>query len=102
MNLNNRVLRLEQIWQNRLNLDEHDESAEHDRITGDNLLRIWEGGADDWVRERVEQVIEKCEGLSPACASQPSGEIEDLANRQSRRNLACDCRPRPRRARLVL
>jgi hypothetical protein len=66
MNLNNRVLRLERIWQNRLNLDEHDESAEHDRITGDNLLRIWEGGADDWVRERVEQVIEKCEGLSPA------------------------------------
>jgi hypothetical protein len=66
MNLNNRVLRLEQIWQNRLNRDEHDQSAQHDRLTGDNLLRIWEGGADDWVRVRIEQVIEKCEGLSPA------------------------------------
>src|SRR5258708_34637723 len=66
MNLNNRVLRLEKICQNRLNRDEDDQSAEHDRIIGDNLLRIWEGGADDWVRVRVEQVIEKCAGLSPA------------------------------------
>jgi len=41
-----------------------DESAEHDLLTGDNYLRIWEGGADDWVRVRIEQVIEKCEGLS--------------------------------------
>ena len=66
MNLNNRILRLEKICQNRLNRDEDDQSAEHDRITGDNLLGIWEGGADDWVRVRVEQVIEKCAGLSPA------------------------------------
>jgi hypothetical protein len=65
MNLNNRVLRLERICQDRLNRSEDDQSAQHDRITGDNLLRIWEGGADDWVRVRIEQVVEKCDGLSP-------------------------------------
>jgi hypothetical protein len=65
MNLRNRVSRLERICQNRLNRGTDDQSAQHDRVTGDNLLRIWEGGADDWVRVRMEQVIEKCDGLSP-------------------------------------
>ena len=65
MNLKNRISRLEQIRQNRLDRGAGDQSSLHDRITGDDLLRIWEGDADDWVKERIEQVIERCEGLSP-------------------------------------
>ena len=66
MNLEKRLLRLERICRNRVQHGDHDQSAEHDRITGDNLLRVWEGGADDWVCVRIEDVIEKGDGLSPA------------------------------------
>jgi hypothetical protein len=65
MNLKNRLNRLERICQNRLNRGADDQSAQHDQLTGDHLLRLWEGGADDWVCLQMEQVIAKCEGLSP-------------------------------------
>jgi hypothetical protein len=65
MNLNYRVLRLEKIYRTRMDRGARDESAEHDRLTGDHLLRLWEGGADDWVRVRMEQVIQNCEGVTP-------------------------------------
>ena len=64
--LKNRVSRLEKLCQSRLDRGEGDRSAQHDQLTGDHLLRLWEGGADDWVCRQVEQVIGKCGGVSPA------------------------------------
>jgi hypothetical protein len=64
VNLKNRVLKIEKIFQRRLKHTEDDQSAEHDDLTGDHLLRIWEGGPDAWVRVTIEHVIGKCEGLS--------------------------------------
>lgn len=66
MNFKNRVLRIEKLCRNRMDRGEHDNGAEHDGLTADNLLRIWEGGADDWVRVQIEHVIEKGDGLNPA------------------------------------
>jgi len=63
MNLRNRLLKLEKIFRTRYR-GGHDKSAEHDDLSGDHLLRYWEGGADDWVRVRIEQVIAKSEGMS--------------------------------------
>jgi hypothetical protein len=62
MNLKNRVSRLERIHQNRLNCGADDRSSQHDRVN-DHLLRLWED-SDDWVRQRTEMVIGKCDGLS--------------------------------------
>jgi hypothetical protein len=63
MSLNNRVRKLEKNCQNRLKRTEDYQNAEHDGLTGDHLLRLWEN-SDDWVRERTEMVIGKCEGIS--------------------------------------
>jgi hypothetical protein len=63
MNLKNRVSRLERTCQNRLNCGADDRSSQHDRVSADHLLRLWED-SDDWVRQRTEMVIGKCDGLS--------------------------------------
>jgi hypothetical protein len=63
MNLKNRVSRLEKIIKNRLNCGADDRSSQHDRASANHLLRLWED-SDDWVRQRTEMVIGKCDGLS--------------------------------------
>jgi hypothetical protein len=63
-----RVRKLEAIYQARLNRGADHRSSQQDRVTGDDLLRTWEG-ADDWVMERIEQIVEKCEGVSPEAQS---------------------------------
>jgi hypothetical protein len=65
MNLKNRINRLEKLCQSRSDRGAGDQGSQHDRVTGDDLLRLWEGGADDWVQARIEQIIEKCAGVSP-------------------------------------
>jgi hypothetical protein len=64
MSLQSRVSRLERIYQAELNHRDKDRGRDHDSLTADNLLRIWEGGADDWVRKRMENVVQNCEGIT--------------------------------------
>jgi hypothetical protein len=64
MSLQSRISRLERIYQAELNHRHKDKGLDHDSLTGDNLIRIWAGGADDWVCRRMENVIERCEGIA--------------------------------------
>ena len=64
MSLRNRILRLEKLFEARLESQENDRLAGHDEATGDNLLRIWEG-ADGWVQRSIENTIANVGGLNP-------------------------------------
>jgi hypothetical protein len=63
MSLRNRILKLEKAVQARENNRENVRIAAHDQVTGDYLLRIWEG-ADDWVQRRIENAIADIGGLN--------------------------------------
>jgi hypothetical protein len=64
MSLQSRISRLERIYQAELNHRHKDKGLDHDSLTADNLLRLWEGGPDPWVCRRMENVIENCEGIT--------------------------------------
>src|ERR1700738_714638 len=64
MSLQSRISKLERIYQAELNHRDKDKGLDHDSLTADHLLRIWEG-ADPWVCRRMENVIEHCEGITP-------------------------------------
>jgi hypothetical protein len=64
MTLQSRISKLERIYQAELNHRDKDKGLDHDSLTADHLIRIWAGGADDWVCRRMENVIEHCEGIT--------------------------------------
>jgi hypothetical protein len=64
MTLQSRISKLERIYQAELNHRDKDRGCDNDSSTADNLLRIWEGGADPWVCRRMENVIDNCEGIT--------------------------------------
>src|SRR5260370_35993243 len=64
MSLQSRISKLERIYQAELNHTDKDRGRDNDSSTADNLLRIWEGGADPWVRKQMENVIEHCRGIT--------------------------------------
>jgi hypothetical protein len=78
MSLQNRISRLERIYHAELNRRGDDRGRDHDSSTADHLLRILEGGADDWVCRRMENVIEHCQGITPDARTRLQQKLETL------------------------
>ena len=86
MYLRNRVLRLEKLLRRRAIHSQLAHSFERECQTGDHLLRLWENGVD-WFRQRVEQVIDKVDGLSPEATASLQERLKVL--KTGRSGLVC-------------
>ena len=95
--IGSRIRKLEAIYKTRLNREADDQSSQHDSVTGDDLLRMWEGGADDWVQDPLGQVIENCTTISPDARAHLQDRLKILKVGSPQEILAvltglsCDC-----------